>query len=54
MLEAVHAVLRSSSKMGVERALKSDVFDHVSLFSLANLPARAQTVRFQRTFHPHL
>jgi hypothetical protein len=37
--------------MGVERALKSHVFDHVSLFSLANLRARAQT-RFQRTFHP--
>ena len=37
------SLLRSSSKMGVERALKSHVFDHVSLFSLANLPARAQT-----------
>ena len=39
----VRIVLRSSSKIGVERALKSHVFDHVSLFSLANLPARAQT-----------
>jgi hypothetical protein len=33
----------ASSKMGVERALKSHVSEHVSLFSLANLPARAQT-----------
>jgi hypothetical protein len=37
--------------MGVERALKSHVFDHVSLFSLANLPARGQT-RAISTFHP--